>query len=319
MALRIIVITMLAAALLGVAAVGIANNERRIVNSEQGMENSSPFAVHHSPDLSFTQPIRPISTEAFLDTDRADEVWMDVTSETLPKSSGTPVAGVVNHHTLADDLIARFFAGLKASRPDVKRFVIISPDHFNAGRGYVSTHVRPYDTGVGEIAVDKDAVQLIIESGLAVEESGVLFEREHGIGALIPFLARAYPEVTIVLMTIRGDTPKDMIPDLTAAMEELWDERTVIILSADMSHYLTTSEALKNDVQTLRWLEDGNQTIAGASDDYIDNGKAASAIFAVMEKLHSGAKFTLFDHDISSSYGGDPTFTTSYITGVWSN
>ncbi len=312
---RTILITITTAALLGAAAVGIAVYGQGAAGRGHAEESDRPSSVVHHP--SFTQPAKPIATDFFIDTNDVDRFWSKSESETQPIVTGIPVAGVVNHHTLAADLIADFFVRLQTSRPDIKRFVIISPDHFNAGQGYISTHTRPYEVGTSTVSMDKDGVRTLLDSGLVTKENGLLFEQEHGVGALIPFLTKAYPDALIIPVAYRGDLPKDVLPSFSEALRDLWDEETVIILSADMSHYLTTEQALERDEDTEVWLRTKDETIASATDDNIDSGKSTAAVFMAMHDLHPQATFNMFDHAISSDYGGEDTYTTSYITGVW--
>lgn len=110
---------------------------------------------------------------------------------------GQPIAGVVNHHILANDLIARFFKTLRAVRPDIETIIILSPDHFSQGRG-LSTHELTYVTLAGDVAVNKPWVLELEKIGVWDGTDSRAFENEHGIGALAPFIAREFPGVKIV-------------------------------------------------------------------------------------------------------------------------
>lgn len=261
--------------------------------------------------------MREIDTEIFIESMLADAVWNEASNRVEYVSRGTIVAGVVNHHALAADLIASFFARLRTSRPELRRIVIVAPDHYSVGRDEMSTTLRPYRVGAEVVSIDTDAARNLIRDGVATEEDGALFEREHGIGALVPFIVRAYPDVQIVPVVFRGSVSKERLQSLTKALKKMWDDQTVIVISADMSHYLTSSKALGNDTTTLRSLETKDVGIASFTDDFIDSGKSVAALFAAMSDSHPDASFIPFDHAISSDYGADPGYTTSYITGVW--
>lgn len=266
---------------------------------------------------SFETNLRSIEAESFVDTATADLLWSRALRDVTSTNDGKIVAGIVNHHALAGDKIASFFARLRISRPELRRIVIIAPDHFSAGRDEVSTSLRPYHVGSATVSVDEDTVHRLVLGGVASEEEGSLFEREHGIGALAPFVVRAYPEVKIVPIVFRGSVSRERMSELSRALVSLWDEETVIVISADMSHYLVSSQALENDKTTLRLLETKDVDIASSTDDYLDSGKSVATLFTAMASVHPRATFTLFDHAISSDYGADPSNATSYMTGGW--
>lgn len=232
---------------------------------------------------------------------------------------GRPIAGVVGHHVLTSDLIARFFKELHASRPDVTRFIILSPDHFKQGTDAISVGAFDYATNGRTISVDSEAVAQV-ESFGATLGSRAMMEREHGIGALIPFIAREYKtDFTVVPIAIRADVNRDRIKAFGADLASLLDDHTFVIVSSDMSHYLPEAIALKNDIATETWLSNrDSNAMSRASDDYTDNGPAFVALFSLLASKKLELSFQRIDHTISSRYGGSLEYTTSYINGVWS-
>ncbi|MEO5927874.1 MAG: AmmeMemoRadiSam system protein B [Patescibacteria group bacterium] len=232
---------------------------------------------------------------------------------------GRPIAGVVNHHALAPDLLTRFFRELHAARPDVTRFIMLSPDHFKRGSSPVTVGAFDYTTHGHSIKVDEDAITTLERSG-ATPASRQMMEGEHGIGALLPFLAREYPgDIQLIPIAIRSDVSRNDIAEFGKALAPFIDDHTFIIVSSDMSHYLTEAEALKNDITTGQWLTSRDLTaMSRATDDYTDNGPAFVALFSLLKTMKLELTFEQIDHSISTRYGGDPKYTTSYITGVWS-
>jgi|GEM_PF-730529 len=233
---------------------------------------------------------------------------------------GRAIAGTVNHHVLATDLLASFFRSLAKNRPDATRIVILSPDHFNVGRSSISTHSRSYTAPSGIVEVDKEAVQSLVEKQLALEENGSMYELEHGIGALIPFLKDEFPKVSIVPISIRGSADRTIAIKLGKALQALDDGHTLFIVSADMSHYLSKDDALKNDQSIRSWLANRNlQAMADANDDFTDSGLQFVALFTWFNQEKTKPTFIELGHGISSDYNGPDDFTTSYVNGVWVN
>ncbi|MBU1348569.1 AmmeMemoRadiSam system protein B [Patescibacteria group bacterium] len=264
--------------------------------------------VHREIDI-------PINADTFIDPARPDAV-----ATTGTPFVGTPIAGVVNHHTLASDLIDRFFRTLRASRPVVRRFVIIAPDHFRAGTDAVTVGNVAYFSRGTVIRSDADAVAALVSDRRASMGEREIFEQEHGVAALIPSLARTYPDATILPVLVRGDVPRERMDALGASLADfIADGRTFILISSDMSHELTEAEALRNDAETGRHLASLDRAwFASVGDDHTDSGPAFVALTAMFGATETTPMFGVVDHSVSSRYNGDRNYVTSYLTGLWS-
>lgn len=286
-------------------------NATYLVPRTSYLEPNTPYEV---PSTKYAVSI-PINADTFIDRN----AFFSTGSATGTALVGMPIAGVVNHHVLAADLISRFFRTLKASRPDVKRFIILSPDHFKAGTDTVMVGDVAFTSDGKTVKTDADAVQTLISGHLASLADRRLFEKEHGIGALMPFLIRDFPDVSVVPIVIRADVPRDRMDALGVELSRLVaDGKTFVIVSSDMSHYLVEGEALRNDAETMTWLASlDRDRFRSATDDYTDSGPALVAVSSMFVALKSTPTFTVTGHSISSRYGGDPSYTTSYIDGFW--
>ncbi len=226
--------------------------------------------------------------------------------------NGYPVAGVVNHHTLAMDLQARFFRSLKVARPDIKTFIIISPDHFLAG-AEVSTHAFSYATQAGNITS-----RALLMDGVYEARSVNIFAKEHGVGALAPFIAREFPEAQIIPVFIRPEAGKEVLIMTAYSIKQLSDEDAFIIISSDMSHYLTDKQARINDLTTLNWMQSKNwQKLGLANDDYTDSKHGFTVLGQLFTEMSIEPQFFLLDYAASTDYGADKNETTSYINGYY--
>jgi len=231
---------------------------------------------------------------------------------------GKAIAGVVNHHLLAPDLVARFWKSLKAARPDINRIIILSPDHFSAGRGEISVTDRPYATPFGPMETDETFVKSVLDQGATTLEDGSMFEYEHGVGALVPFAKREFPDAQIVPIAMRNSLNGSSAIEFGKSLARMADDKTVLVVSSDMSHYLTETQAFKNDETTLKQLEDlKTDFFRRGSDDFLDNRVGMLALSGFLQEKKIQPSFQLMDHSISSRYGGSPAYTTSYITGFW--
>lgn len=234
---------------------------------------------------------------------------------------GKPLAGVINHHILAADLMARFFKTLKKARPDIQTFIILSPDHFSQGHG-ISTSQLPYVTPAGDVAVRVPWVKELKRSGVWDGTESRAFEDEHGVGALVPFMAREFPQAQVLLIFLRSDLKPEATEDLGRRLAALADDKTFVVVSSDMSHYLKEADALKRDADTLQWLKhDQWDKLASATDKNTDSAMGFSVLQSYLKTtpLLKGGRgdFVLLSHKISTDYVADKSNTTSYIVGVW--
>jgi len=259
---------------------------------------------------------KPIDSLPFIDLKQFGRSWS--AAESAKAISGQPVAGVVNHHFLAADLMAHFFRALRLSRPGLKRFIIISPDHFRVGGGAISVTDRAYLTPLGAVAVASSSAQALVGHGSATLEDGQMFEHEHGVGALVPFIKHEFPDAELLPIAVRGDLDRTTAKDFGQVLAGIADDSTFILVSSDMSHYLSEAQALGNDKETLARLATFDERFfASAKDDHVDNGVGLIILAGYLEAKGIKPSFRLLDHKISSDYGADRLSTTSYINGFW--
>lgn len=255
----------------------------------------------------------PIETTKFVSPNIPTVTWHE-----WPSASrlvcGTVLAAVVNHHILASDLLGRSFSWLQFCRPDIRRVVILSPDHFLRGKTFVSTHIQPYSVSGNLITSDVPAITKATSTLAFVQEQPELFASEHGVGAIIPFVARAWPRAAIASFAIRSDLTRADAMRFVKLLKTMLDDETIFIVSSDMSHYLTRNQALANDEQTRQAFRTNNaEFFWRANDDFTDNGKS---IWITLQSIES-TSWNEQGHQISTDYDGSSNNTTSYLTGWW--
>lgn len=232
-----------------------------------------------------------------------------------PKECPRYRAGIVNHHALAADLLAQSAKTLKACRPDIESLVIISPDHFYRGTHALTSAPTTYEMQDGLVKTNAVLQDELFESVPNIGQDAEVFKKEHGIAALVPFYAHEFGRLDIVPITVKGRITDNEAKALVAWLEKtLKRPKTFVLISADMSHYLSKEQALKNDERTQRALTESDATFfASASDDYLDSGVQVSLMIRALGKT------TWYEqgHKISTDYSNDRTNTTSYLMGFW--
>lgn len=260
-----------------------------------------------------------IDADKFLDRTRFDRAMTVALSEAKVRTEPCDNirGGIVNHHVLASDLLADFFAELGRCRPDADRVIILSPDHFHQGQVPIVTHAVVYRTNQDVIASDPDAIQRLVKRIPSARDDEKPFGNEHGVGALVPFLHKTLPKASIIPVLIEGRATNASVKGLADWLaEEMKDPLTLVVVSSDMSHYLTEAQAKKNDVATTDAFKKNDADFFWqANDDFTDNGKSIWTVLAALR--NDSLNFRLFKTAISTEYGGSTGYATSYITGFW--
>lgn len=159
-------------------------------------------------------------------------------------------ATVVPHHLTASTSMA---AGIKIlAKQRFKRIVLLSPDHFHQCPTELCTVNGIFRTQFGDVHTDVSVVDHLTQSSL-VTETGDLFQKEHGIHAVLPFIAYYEPNVSVtpvVLSQVHNwKQSKEAIRD---AIASVLDDDTVLVVSSDFSHYLGLSYADRMDDETAK-------------------------------------------------------------------
>ena len=159
------------------------------------------------------------------------------------------VTGIsVPHHLLAADLMARGFRAAAGSRYD--RVILLSPDHFNRSDRPLATTRRDFDTVFGLVENERAMSAALLEAGDLFEDSA-LFEKEHGIAALLPFVKHFFAGAKVVPIAISGRSTRADWDRAVALLRNLIGPRDLVIQSTDYSHYLPLSAAVQRDQETL--------------------------------------------------------------------
>lgn len=135
------------------------------------------------------------------------------------------------------------YANLQQRRESIERVVLLAPAHRVAFRGIASCSAAWFETPLGRIAVDREALQQIETLGQVVQID-MAFTQEHSIEVQLPFLQACLDRFTLVPLLV-GDASPEVVSEV---IERLWGgDETLIVISSDLSHYLEYSQAQQSD------------------------------------------------------------------------
>ncbi len=187
------------------------------------------------------------------------ELLKDIPVMQLPEAGEKPWAGIVSHHLLADNLIDRWFLEL-SSRRKVKTFYVLSPSHWNLSVNEFSITDGEWICKNGVLESDKKSVQKTA-SDLDVELEYTVFDYEHGISTLAPYIKKYFPKAKIVAICYKGEPPVSlpMVKKLSNALKNSFDEKgrknNFLLISSDFAHHDNYAGTMKKDTLTMKYFE----------------------------------------------------------------
>jgi AmmeMemoRadiSam system protein B/AmmeMemoRadiSam system protein A len=162
---------------------------------------------------------------------------------------GHPKALIVPHagYIYSGPVAARAYDELGAARGIVKRVVLLGPVHRVPVRGLALPGVEAFDTPLGRVPVDAEAVRLLAPYRQVVT-SVAAHAAEHSLEVQLPFLQRMLGEFALVPLAVGEARPQDV----REVIERLWGgPETLFVISTDLSHYHPYEEARAIDQATL--------------------------------------------------------------------
>ncbi|MBN2652786.1 MAG: AmmeMemoRadiSam system protein B [Spirochaetales bacterium] len=157
--------------------------------------------------------------------------------ETKLVSGDYPMAGTVSHHLLAGEYIDNWFVQLKSKR-DVKNFIILSPGHWGLETWDWSLTDGSWETSYGRVDSNKKMLKHV-RSSLGVGLNQNAFYIEHGVEALIPFVAKYFPKAKVLTIAYQGEARfnPDKANTLYQAIFPFLTEENFLLVSVDFSHH----------------------------------------------------------------------------------
>jgi len=162
--------------------------------------------------------------------------------------------GIVAHHLLVADKIAQTFASLGTGRE--KTVVILSPNHFSLGRAPIQITDGTWNTPFGDVEVDVEALEKLVQYDSDLSYEPETFVQEHGVSAIVPFVKAFFPRARIVPIMIHETATQEEVQALAGALQEVVP-KAIVISSIDMSHNLPEHIRVFHDDVTLRTIESG--------------------------------------------------------------
>jgi AmmeMemoRadiSam system protein B/AmmeMemoRadiSam system protein A len=211
-----------------------------------------------------------------------------------------------------------------------KRVLLLGPSHHGRFHGLSIADVTHYETPLGRIPLDMNAVEQLRTSGLVTANTAADRE-EHSLEMQLPFLQRALkPGWQLVPILVGQLAPEDYA---TAAelLRPLLDDDTLVVVSSDFTHYGPRYHyqpfPLDNDTAArLKALDDGSlntilhRNAQGFLDYQARTGDTICGyqpIALLLKLLPADSKGELVSYDTSGKLTGDYENSVSYMSIVF--
>ena len=197
-----------------------------------------------------TQEIRAAAVAGLFYPREADRLSRDIRVMLKGASKEEALSGVlkaliVPHagYVYSGPVAASAYAQLVPLRDTIRRVVLLGPTHRVYVSGLALPGVQAFETPLGRIQVDQDAVHFLTPLR-QVSTSPAAHEPEHSLEVQLPFLQTMLSDFQLLPLAV-GDASPQAVAEV---IEVLWGgPETLIVVSSDLSHYLPYDVAQKVD------------------------------------------------------------------------
>ncbi len=226
-----------------------------------------------------------------------------------------PASGtILPHHLEAAHLIA---GGLRqAAGQGHSRVLLMFPDHFFRLERPFATSPQGFETVLGPVPGDPEFAAALAAAGDALIEPSCLFDHDHGIRALLPFIAALMPDIPVVPLAVAVRSHPGEWEAMARHLAPLLGPETLIVQSTDFSHYLPHHEARLRDQQVLNLMAAGDHLgmTRLIQPDHVDSLGSLWLHSVLQQRVHGAAPVVVASENMQEYHPEtEIAETTSYV------
>ncbi|MBC8376653.1 MAG: AmmeMemoRadiSam system protein B [FCB group bacterium] len=166
----------------------------------------------------------------------------------VPKVIIVPHAGTVYSGSIA----AAAYRTLLQYRHVIRKVILLGPAHRVFLHGLALPTVDQFQTPLGEINLDTQTIQNLVDEYPQISISDQAHAEEHSLEVQLPFLQKVLASFRLIPFVVGEATQKEVAD----VIETLWGgDECLIVISTDLSHFHSYDEAIKLDTITARRIE----------------------------------------------------------------
>lgn len=241
----------------------------------------------------------------------------------LPPLNGEVIAIISPHagHIYSGPVAGYAFAALKGYKPDL--VAVVSPMHYPYQEPLLTTAHEAYETPLGTIPVDLEAVQRLdelLKKALGYGLKRVPRDREHSLEIELPFLQRVIEfEYKLLPVMVRDQSSRVTRLLGQCLAKALGGRNALLVASTDLSHFYPEQVANKLDAEMLRCIETFDpEKVIQAEEQGLGFACGRGAVTAVLWAAKDlGADLVkILNHATSGDVTGDTTNVVGYGAAV---
>ena len=140
-----------------------------------------------------------------------------------------------------------------------KRIFLLGPSHHEWLDGAsVNTEFDYYATPLGNVKVDVETAQKLIEADSVFSYHAKAHDREHCLEVQLPFLQKRFGEVPPIVPIIISTNDFRKLQRIAETLKPYMAEENLFVISSDFSHYPKYEDACEVDARTGKAVESGD-------------------------------------------------------------
>jgi hypothetical protein len=185
---------------------------------------------------------------------------------------------------------------------NINKVIILGTAHHYTLTGACVIDYDAYDSPLGKVKLSPEVKNLLKEENIASIPAAD--EREHSIEIEIPFLQRVLKDFSIIPVIVGRIDPEEF----ASLLEKYSDDKTLIVCSADLSHFHSYNEAVKLDKYSLDSILDLNAEAINEAE--IDSPWAVMSLIELAKRKNWKTK--LLDYKNSGDIIKDKSSVVGY-------
>ena len=305
------VFLLLAILLLGVGLLLILLNRVKIENGNSPVEE----AIVRQPAVAgqfYPQSNRDLQA-------MADE-FLSAAKQKTKKASYSSQILVVPHAGWEYSGQTAAFGFAQIENSDFKRVILIGPSHQAFFEGAAIDDSDYWQTPLGQVAVDKTLTNKILAPQKRIIANREAHKNEHCLEVELPFLQVVLSDFKVVPVLI-GQASEDTLELLAQEIAANFDEKTLLVISSDLSHYPDIETARVVDQQTVEAILSGSKNkfveiLRKLTDEYPQVDTFACGCEAIKVGLMAAEELGILEGKLlAKTNSGEVTGQTDRVVG----
>ena len=237
-----------------------------------------------------TPVVRPATQANRFYTSNPEELSQEVDSFLTLHSNKTTyqnVAALIVPHAgyyFSGNVAASAYMALDPKK-SYKRIFLLGPSHHEWLNGAsVNSKVDYYATPLGNVKVDRETAQQLIDTDSVFSYKAAAHAQEHCLEVQLPFLQRRLNEVPPIVPIIISTNDYSKLKRMAEMLRPYFTDDNLFIISSDFSHYPSYEDAYEVDTKTGKAIETGDvEQLIATIENNADSGKRNLATSACGE------------------------------------